>query len=82
MKLVYIEWIDSHSGRGWRNVDDIKPTCAPLPCRSVGWVLQETKEAITLAPHVAGNDTIVEQACGDMTIPKKAVTRRLTIRLR
>jgi hypothetical protein len=82
MKLVLVSWMDSHSGRGWRDLDDLRTITEALECRSVGWVLRKTKKAITLLPHLAGekNGRIVLQACGDMTIPRKAITRITVIK--
>lgn len=80
MKLVLIEWIDSHSGRGWNRVDELIDKCEPLLCRSVGWLVAETKDAKIIAPHLSGEDNegIHIYASGDMTIPTKAI-RKMTI---
>lgn len=80
MKLVLVEWVDSHSGRGWRDIDRIKETDSLLHARSVGWLLRETKEVILLASHITGEDNgnILLQASGDMCIPKVAV-KKITV---
>ena len=76
MKLVLIEWIDSHSGRGWRPFDELEEHCEPLRCRSVGFVLKETASAVMLVPHVyAEGQGIVRHGCGDLAIPKKAIVK-------
>ena len=82
MKLVLVDWVDSHSGRGWRNFDELKETATPLYCRSVGWLLTETKGCFVLVPHIYAekNGAIVHQGCGDMTIPKRAVGKITVLR--
>lgn len=78
LKLVLVDWIDSHSGRGWRNLDDIDRGAEPLLCRSVGWLSMETDEVLLLIPHLAGEGQSVEiilQGCGEMCIPKSCVRR-------
>ena len=72
-KLLYIEWTDSrgcHSS--WQHVEAIADD-EPCKLRSVGWVVNETSKYIHLAPHI-GDDP--EQVCGDMVIPKFAITKR------
>ena len=38
MKLVLVEWLDSHAGRGWQDFERIEEAAEPLHCRSVGWL--------------------------------------------
>lgn len=80
MKLVLVEWLDSHSGRGWQQLEEIEQAAEPLYCRSVGWLVKETKECKVLVPHIAGeaNGDIILLGCGDLTIPIKAI-KRLTV---
>jgi len=81
MKLVLIEWIDSHAGRGWKSMDELEETAEPLYCRSVGWLLKETKDCKVLVPHIGGeeNGNIIIQGCGDLTIPIKAIIKTTTL---
>lgn len=77
MKLVLIEWIDSHSGRGWQTLENLESSAKPLYCRSVGWLVSENKKCKVVVPHIAGEkngDTVI-QGCGDLTIPAKAIVR-------
>ena len=80
MKLVLIEWVDSHSGRGWRDLDEIKEECRPLYCRSVGWLLAEKDGCKIIVPHVYDdkNGNILLQGCGDIAIPNEAI-RKITV---
>jgi hypothetical protein len=77
MKLVLIEWLDSASGSGWRSLDTIKSQPGALFCSSVGWVVDEAEEYVSLVSHLAREpkqDT-PHQGCGDMTIPRPAIQR-------
>jgi len=68
-----IHWIDScHHGSGWVDKDTISPSAAV--CVSIGYVLHEDANFITLAAHLA--DT---QVAGAMSIPKLAITYRMKI---
>jgi len=81
-KLVLIEWLDSHSGRGWQELDKLKGASEPLYCRSVGWVASEENGCVVIVPHISGEkngDTILH-GCGDLTIPKKAIVRTTVLR--
>ena len=82
MKLVLVEWVDSHSGKGWQPIEEIKKNSKLLYCRSVGWVAHEDYTCISLTPHLSGekNDSILVYVCGDITIPKKAVTKITVLR--
>jgi len=57
MKLFLIEWVDSHSGRGWQNLDTIEEVCELLHCRSVGWLVKETKNCMTIVSSISGEKT-------------------------
>jgi len=77
MKLVLIEWLDSHSGRGWQTIEELERAAEPLYCRSVGWLLKETKHCKVIVPHIGGeeNGDILLLGCGDLTIPAKAIIK-------
>ena len=81
-RLVLIEWLDSHHGRGWRTMEELLEAAEPLYCQSVGWIIVENEACKVLAPHVGGErggDTML-QACGDMTIPTVAILKVTTLR--
>lgn len=80
-KLVLIEWLDSHSGNGWQTLNKLEEKAEPLYCRSVGWLIAETRECKLIAPHIAGeqNGDIMLQGCGDMVIPTKAIVKVTTL---
>lgn len=52
MKLLFIEWEDSCQGRGWEPTENFCHTRS-MRCFSVGWKVAESKDSITLAPHVS-----------------------------
>ncbi len=82
MNLVMIEWLDSHSGRGWQTVEQLKGASQPLYCRSVGWLVSENANCKVIVPHIAGErqNSILLQGCGDLSIPKKAILKTTTLR--
>ena len=82
MRLVLIEWVDSHSRRGWQDIDRIRGATEPLYCRSVGWLVSESKDCKVLVPHISGerNGAIMLQGCGDLAIPAKAIVRMTVLR--
>ena len=82
MKLVLVEWLDSHAGRGWQDFERIEAAAEPLHCRSVGWLVSDRPDCKVLVPHIAGerNGTVVLQGCGDMIIPAKAIIKMQVLR--
>ena len=82
MKLVLIEWLDSHSGRGWQEMPALERAAIPLYCRSVGWLVLKKKNCMVLVPHMAGekNGNTMLQGCGDLTIPTAAIVKMTVLR--
>jgi hypothetical protein len=76
-KLVLVEWLDAHAGRGWQTADAIREAAEPLYCRSVGWLVRETADCKVLVPHISGERDGIEflTGSGDLTIPAKAIVR-------
>jgi len=78
MKLVLIEWVDSHSGSpGWQPLDQIAEETSPTKCRSVGWLVRDAAGAKTLVPHISGekNSDVRPYGRGDITIPNSCITK-------
>ncbi len=75
MKLVLINWLDSHGTlEGWQIIEDEnKPE--PLQCQSVGWLLHNNKDCKVIIPHIGGgNDTQFPfQGRGELIIPTKSI---------
>jgi hypothetical protein len=82
MKLVLVEWLDSHAGDGWQSIGDIAEACQPLHCRSVGWLVSESNDCKTLVPHLAGDKSgkVLSQGSGDLTIPNRSILRVRVLR--
>ena len=78
MKLILVEWIDSHAGRGWQDIERIENAAVPLSCKSVGWLIAENKLCKVIVPHISGLDKnrgTIHQGCGDLVIPKRAIIK-------
>jgi len=69
-QLVLIEWEDSHHRPGWTTE---AASGKPLVCRSVGWLIADTKTAKVLSANITEEDE--PQRCGDMTIPQRCILR-------
>ena len=79
---VHVTWIDSSGGdTGWEpveNLDDVH--CNIIICESLGWVLKETDDALTIAHNVSdGHSGAEAQFTMGMTIPKVAIIKRKNI---
>lgn len=73
MRLVLIEWEDSHSDGAWQQLGGEIEDRA-LVCRSVGWLVLDGEHAKVVAPHVNDQEPGVPlQGCGVMTIPARSV---------
>ena len=68
LRMVVIEWVDSHYRSGWTTDAAEK---LPLKCLSVGWLVEDGESAKVLSAHVTSEDR--PQRCGDMTIPTAAI---------
>ena len=71
-KLVYIEWVDAVADAGW---DSAKPP-ELHPCRTIGFVVSENKEAICIASTLS-----LEQSNARMHIPKKWIILRRNFKI-
>jgi len=78
MRLVLIEWVDSASGGGWSSLEHaVRESDAPL-CKSVGWLIAESKISKTVAPNILERERN-SQVCEPMTIPAVAIRRMVDI---
>jgi hypothetical protein len=75
MRLVLVEWEDSHTDGSWQQVGGEIEDRA-LVCRSVGWLVLDGERAKVVAPHMSEPEPgVPPQANGVMTIPTSAVLR-------
>ena len=82
MKLVLVEWVDSHSGRGWRTLDELKDECRPLVCRSVGWLVKRANRQVLLVASLNSENEkdLLTNGCSDTVIPTSCITRMVELR--
>lgn len=81
-KLVLIEWIDSHAGRGWRDYGTFQTVAEPMFCQSVGWLAIDRADCKVIVPHLGGEERGDRrlQGCGDITIPTIAIKKITVLR--
>jgi hypothetical protein len=73
MKVVEIDWEDSCSQYGWADKKRVdKPT---MTCKSVGILIHEDKETVTVSHSVNPN-----HCSSPMTIPRRAINKIKTIK--
>lgn len=70
-QLRMVIWVDSNTRSGWHHPAD--QDYGPMEVVSVGWVLHETDQSVTLSGSVVFGDDF--QAADTMTIPKVCVVR-------
>jgi len=78
-RLYLIKWVDSYqeSTCVWGKIKSIKYPQSMI-CMSVGWIEKETKDNITIVPHVSGVNLkkSMRYGTGVMTIPTLAILER------
>lgn len=78
MALVYVEWIDSNGAAGWHQYDDMLTTVKQgMLCKSVGWLLLDAPDRISIVPCVAETGSVADAT----TIPRVAVVSITPIEL-
>jgi len=82
MKLLLVEWVDSHSTSKWRGLDDLEEISSPYPAKTVGWLVKETNKVVMLASTLGAYDQkdYRTDAADIMTIPKVSIIKRRTIK--
>lgn len=68
MKIVVIDWVDSVRAFDWTLIEDVDDKS--LDCISVGFLLNETKEHVTIAQNYG---SVPKQVCNLITIPKCSI---------
>jgi len=73
--IVLVEWEDSQRPLApWQWVDEYSLPDAVL-CRSVGFLIAQTKKALALAPNLGDVECERAQASGIIRIPRSAVRK-------
>ena len=74
--LYVVDWWDHCSSSGsWSSLEQVK-AMAPVLIRSVGFIVAETKDTITLVAH---SDSIGHNVAGDICILKACIKRKKLI---
>jgi hypothetical protein len=68
--IVYVEWVDAVADIEWQ--DNVKAEIHP--CKSIGWVVDENKDALCIACTVS-----MESSNARIHIPKAWITKRKVI---
>ena len=68
MKIVVIDWVDSVRAFDWTLMEDVDEK--PVNCTSVGFLLKETDDYVTIAQNYGLEP---EQVCNLITIPKCSI---------
>ena len=74
-KFKIVEWLDAAAGSSWEKVTD-SDLLAVDQAYTAGWVVKETKEFITFAGTISG-----EQINNFISIPKAWIKRSKTINI-
>ena len=72
MQLVYLEWIDSSSTRGWWDAEKDETALV----YSVGWLVNKTKRTITISTSRSETNKFADQ----MNIPLAAIRKYRVIK--
>lgn len=68
-QIVSVVWEDACSTDiGWTNEPDLE--CQLTLCRSVGWILQNTNERLSLVQNISHEDLEEHSYCHVINIPK------------
>lgn len=71
-RKVYVEWTDSSAIRGWQYGRDLTDEYTePSKICSVGFLIKNTKDFITLSTSVSCNGNVMDP----LTIPKVAIIK-------
>lgn len=76
-KLKMVHWLDSGETPRWVSATRVDPR--PAKCVSVGYVVHETKVAITLALTVRVDEGY-DDVCSCMTIPRISILKMRSIK--
>lgn len=79
-RIIDVRWVDSGTGGGWQFLTHLD--AAPCECRTVGFLLHENKDSITVSSSLSfGTDGKPNQAADPITIPKVAVKSRRFVKV-
>jgi hypothetical protein len=70
---VLVEWLDSSEAHGWVRAGNFRSE--PLNCLTLGILVSENEESVTVASTVADHGGDDEQWSSPMTIPRRSIVR-------
>ena len=71
-ELKFVIWEDAFGfPSGWQREDELQIETSVV--HSVGFIVAETAEQLTLAPHVGGQNQENKQFAGVITLPKRQI---------
>lgn len=74
-----VEWIDSSGSSGWQPIEDAAKI-VPDPCLSVGFVIHEADDYLTLFQSVTTRKSGRDYVDQVLAIPKCSITRTVVLR--
>ncbi len=75
-KLVYLEWDDSSTQKGWRSKNRIDMSSHRI--KTIGYLILEEKHRIAVTSSIDGDE---DDYLDILTIPKTAILKRRNIKL-
>ena len=70
--LVIVKWVDSSRLSDWHFIDTDK-CIEEHECFSVGFLMNDSKYAVSIYPHLSSKNTDEFQGVGTMNIPKRCI---------
>ncbi|KLT73274.1 hypothetical protein PL75_03360 [Neisseria arctica] len=71
-ELKFVVWEDAFGcPAGWELMEEIEKQTSVV--HSVGFVIAETEQTLTLAPHIGGQNRENQQYAGVITLPKRQI---------
>ena len=77
MKLIYVEWLDSHTVHGWNSLKELVESQKIDPCKTIGWLVKKTDESILVVSSLSSDENPDVKTCaeGNMVIPLSAIVK-------
>jgi len=71
LEVIEVDWDDTAAYHGWKPEELVKVNVEPSFCRSVGYLLENSKAQLVLYQSMADNENVSEV----LVIPKSAVRK-------
>lgn len=73
---LYVEWLDHGCSSGWARTSEV--CMEPLICKSVGWVIKESKDQIVLGATVQTNG--IDTSAVRTHLLKRDIIKKVTLK--